>query len=70
LYNDMDSHMQKPRLCFQKCKEYGISPNLNKCAFMVSLKMIIGFIISKEGKPTNWNKIQIIINMSTPKNLE
>jgi hypothetical protein len=41
LYNDMDSHLKKFRLCFQKCKEYGISLNLNKCAFMVFLGMIL-----------------------------
>jgi len=25
VYNDMDNHLQKLRLCFQKCKIYGIS---------------------------------------------
>jgi len=50
MYNDMDSHLQKLKLCFQKCKEYGISLNPNKCAFMVFSRMILGFIVSKEGK--------------------
>jgi hypothetical protein len=27
VYNDMEGHLQKLRLCFQKCKEYGISLN-------------------------------------------
>ncbi len=27
VYSDMESHLQKLRLCFQKCKEYGISLN-------------------------------------------
>jgi hypothetical protein len=35
VYIDMESHLQKLRLCFQKCKKYGISLNPNKCAFMV-----------------------------------
>ncbi len=56
-YNDMESHLQKLRLCFQKCKEYGISLNLNKCAFMVFSGMILGFIISKKGKLPNPKKI-------------
>jgi hypothetical protein len=47
LYSNMESHLQKFKLCFQKCKEYGISLNLNKCAFMVFLGMILGFITSK-----------------------
>jgi hypothetical protein len=56
------------RLCFQKCKEYGISLNPNKCAFMVFSRMILGFIISKEEKLPNPKKIQAIVNMSPPKN--
>jgi hypothetical protein len=35
MYNDMESHLHKLKLCFQKCKEYGINLNLEKCAFMV-----------------------------------
>jgi hypothetical protein len=46
-YSNMESHLQKLRLCFQKCREYGISLNLNKCAFVVFSGMILGFIISK-----------------------
>ncbi len=46
-YNNMDIHMQKLRLCFQKCKEFRINLNPNKCAFMVFSSMIVGFIISK-----------------------
>jgi hypothetical protein len=68
VYNDMESHLQKLRLCFQKCKEYGISLNLNKCAFMVFSRMILGFILCKEGKLPNPKKIQAIVNMPPPKN--
>jgi hypothetical protein len=57
LYNDMESHLQKLRLCFQKCREYGISLNLDKCAFMVFSRMILGFIFSKEGKLQDPKKI-------------
>ncbi len=64
----MESHLQKLRLCFQKCRKYDISLNLDKCAFMVFLRMIIGFIISKEVKLLDPKKIQAIINMPPPKN--
>jgi hypothetical protein len=66
--SDMESHLQKPKLCFEKCKEYGMSLNLNKCAFMVFSMMILGFIISKEGKLLDPKKIQVIVNMPPPKN--
>jgi hypothetical protein len=50
VYNDMESHLQKLIICFQKCKKYGINLNLNKCAFMVFTRMILGLIVSKERK--------------------
>jgi len=42
--------------------------NLDKCAFMVFSRMIMGFIISKYGKLLDPKKIQAIINMPPPKN--
>jgi hypothetical protein len=48
MYSDMESHVQKFKLCFQKYKEYGISLNPDKCAFMVFLGMILGFIIPRK----------------------
>ncbi len=61
--SEMDNHLQKLKLCFQKCREYGISLNLDKCAFMVFSRTILGFIVSKEGKLPNPKKIQAIVNM-------
>jgi hypothetical protein len=47
VYSDMESHLMKLRLCFHKCKEYSISLNLEKCAFMVFLGLILRFIVLK-----------------------
>ncbi len=68
MYNDTESHLYKFKLCFQKCRKYGISLNLDKCVFMVFSKMILGFIISKERKLPYPKKIQTIVNMPSPKN--
>jgi hypothetical protein len=68
LYNNMDSHLQKFRLFFQKCREYGISLNRVKCVFMVFSGIILVFIVSKERKLPNPKKIQAIVNMPPPKN--
>jgi hypothetical protein len=57
VYNDMESHMQKLSLRFQKCREHDISLNPKKCAFMVFSRMILGFIVSKEGKLLDPKKI-------------
>jgi hypothetical protein len=50
IHNDMESHLIKLKLCFKKCREYKISLNPKKCAFMVFSRLILGFIVSKEGK--------------------
>ncbi len=63
VYSKMESHLQKFKLYLQKCKEYGINLNPKKCAFMVFSGMILGFIISKEGKLLDPKKIQGIVNM-------
>jgi hypothetical protein len=63
VYNDMDIHLHKLKLCFPKCKEFETSLNPNKCAFMVFLGMIPGFSVSIEGKLLDPKKIQIIVQM-------
>jgi hypothetical protein len=60
--------MSKLRLCFLKCWEYGINLNLEKCAFMAFLRMILGFIVFKEKKLPNPKKIHALMNMSIPTN--
>jgi hypothetical protein len=42
--------------------------NPSKYAFMVFSRMILDFIISKEGKLPDPKKIQAIVNMPPPKN--
>jgi hypothetical protein len=44
---DLSAHLEKFRKCFLKCREFGISLNPNKCAFMVFSRTILGFILSK-----------------------
>jgi hypothetical protein len=37
---------------------------MDKCAFMVFLKTILGFIVSKENKVMDLKKVEALINMS------
>jgi hypothetical protein len=48
IFNDLSTHLEKLNKWFLKCKEYGISLNPKKCAFMVCSGTILEFIISKE----------------------
>jgi hypothetical protein len=61
VYSDMESHLMKFKLCFQKCRENKINFNPKKCAFMVFLGLILRFIVSKEGKIPNPKKVQTIV---------
>ncbi len=63
VYSDMGSHLMKFKLWFQKCKEYRISFNPEKCAFMVFLGLILGFITSKEGKILDLTMVKAIMHM-------
>jgi hypothetical protein len=58
VYNDMESQLMKFKLCFQKCREYEINLSLEKCAFMVFSRLILRFIVSKEGKIPDLRKFK------------
>jgi hypothetical protein len=40
IFNDLSTHLEKLNKCFLKCKEYGISLNPKKCAFMICSQTI------------------------------
>jgi hypothetical protein len=63
IYNDLSTHLEKFMNYFFKCKEFGINLNPNKCAFMVFLRIILGFIISKKGKVIDPKKVQALVSM-------
>jgi hypothetical protein len=64
----MESHLMKLEPCFKKCKEYIINLNLEKCAFMVFSKLILGFKVSKERKIPYPKKVRAIVNVPVPIN--
>jgi hypothetical protein len=66
IFSDLSTHLEKLNKCIFKCKEFGINLNLNKCAFMVFLRTILGFIISKKGKVMDPKKVQALLNMPVP----
>jgi hypothetical protein len=67
IFSDLSTHLEKLGKCFLKCREYGISLNLDKCAFMVYSRTILGFIVSKEGKTLDPKKIEALVKMLVPK---
>jgi hypothetical protein len=66
IFNDLSTHLEKLKKCFFKCREFGISLNPNKCALMVFLRTILGFIVSKKRKFVDPKMVQALINMPIP----
>jgi hypothetical protein len=66
IFNDLSTHLPKLEKCFFKCREFGISLNPNKCAFMVFSWTILGFVVSKEGKVMDPKKVEALVNMLVP----
>jgi hypothetical protein len=50
IYNDMDNHLEKLKLVFEKCLEYGLSINLEKSAFTATSGSLLGHIVCEAGK--------------------
>jgi hypothetical protein len=57
VFSDLSTHFERLKKCFLKCREFGISLNPNKCAFMVVSGTILGFIVYKKGKVMDPKKV-------------
>jgi hypothetical protein len=63
----MSTHLKKLKKYILKYKEYDISLNPKECASMVYSRIILGFIVSKEGKTLDPKKIETLVKMPVPK---
>jgi hypothetical protein len=66
IFNDLSTHLEKLKKCFFKCREFSISLNLNKCAFMVFSGTILGFLVFKENKVMDPKKVEALVSMPIP----
>lgn len=67
VYSDIPDHLHKLRLCFEKCREYGISLNPEMCIFLVASGILLGHVVSKAGKMPDPKKIQVVQEMPRPR---
>ena len=63
-----DQHVEHLKLIFQKWRVYMICLNPKKCVFMVRQGKILGHIVSKNGILTDFEKIEVIVSLSRPRN--
>jgi hypothetical protein len=47
VFSDLKTHLVKLQLCFNKCQEFGVNFNSEKCMFMVFSSIILGYIVFK-----------------------
>ncbi len=60
------NHLKK---CMTQCRNNGINFNLEKCAFCVNFRILLGHIVCEDGLLIDPRKIIIIIDIPTPTNV-
>ena len=55
---------------FDTLRQYNMRLNPSKCAFGVSTRKFLGFMVSHRGIEANPDKIQVILNMEPPRNIK
>ena len=63
-------HLDDLKETFTTLKPYQMKLNPTKCVFGVALGKFLGFMVSQRGIEANPEKVQAIINMTSPKNMK
>ena len=63
-------HFHDLQETFDNLRQYNMKPNSSKCAFGVSSRKFLGFMISQRGIEANLDKIQAILIMQPLKNVK
>ena len=67
---DEERYLDDLQETFDTLKRHQMKLNPNKCAFGVSSRKFLGFMISQRGIEANPDKIQAILDMEPPKNIK
>jgi hypothetical protein len=70
VYSDLETHIHKLVLIFKRCREYGLSLNPEKCLFIIHLGVILGYIISQDGKLPDPRKFEALVKMPAPRDVK
>lgn len=66
----VDHHIQDLAETFKVLKRYKMRLNPAKCAFGISSGKFLGFMVSQHGIEANPEKIQALLNMTSPRTLK
>ena len=61
------AHLDDLRETFATLKQYQMKLNPSKCVFGIVSGKFLGFMVSQRGIEVNPEKVQVIINMASPK---
>ena len=59
--------LENLRKVLERCQEKNLVLNLEKCHFMVTQGIVLGYIVSKNGIEVDKSKVELISNLPTPK---
>jgi hypothetical protein len=48
VFNDLNTHLTKLRLCFDKCNGFAINLKLEKCMFLMHSIVILGYVYPRK----------------------
>ena len=67
---DEEIHLDDLQETFDTLRQYNMKLNPSKCAFGVSSRKFLGFMVSHRGIEANPDKIQAILDMKPPQNIK
>ena len=70
IYGNKGEHLQHIELCLQKCRENGLSLNLEKCMIWVTSGRLLGHVVCKEALLVDPKKIGAIASLPPPTNVK
>ena len=66
----VELHIAHMSEAFQILREYNMKLNPSKCAFGVTARKFLGFIVNNRGIEANPDKIKAVLNMPPPSNIK
>ena len=64
------AHLDDLKETFSTLRQYQMMLNPSKCAFGVSSRKFLGFMVFQRGIEANLEKVQAILNMTSPKTVK
>ena len=67
---EKEDHLDDLKETFNTLKPYNMKLNPSKCAFGVSSRKFLSFMVSQRGIEANPEKVRAILEMSSPKTIK